>query len=481
MLLSPSLKKMKKYLFALLLFVMIMPATAQNVAINSNGSAPDTSSILDISSTNYGLLIPRMTSAQRDSIILPANALQLYNTTTKALNIYNNNRWEAIPSTRATTNIVNVSSLSDLPTPIGNNIILDATKIYIFSGIINISPNYLSVNGAGLRGIDPAKDGIMSTISGGILRSTGVSVFIADLAIIPLSASTKAYDFADATGTKFCNIFSGCSVVEIGIPSLGVGQISGFKAITIEKNFWNCTDGLKVTGNVGKLCWSLNFIVGISAGSGLEILAGATIDDVDLSNNYFNYTGQTGVKVNAGSIINIGRMTTNMFRDVTNILSGFDSYTIGWQMISNSGIPNTRAFCFQYMTGNATSTPLTVTNTYYKIAGTAITVNAKKFTSASNKITYVGRQNIIGKVFVIIGTKAPANNSDFSIVVAKNGVVIAAPLASMAAASNNQSFQISFITELDLFTNDFVEVFIKSNNSNATSVIIEEMQFRITD
>ena len=472
---------MKNYFLFVLCFVLRLSATAQNISINASGASADTSSMLDISSTNSGLLIPRMTSAKRDSILLPANALQLFNTTTKALNIYNNNRWEAIPSTRATTNIVNVSALNDLPTPVGSSITLDATKMYIFSGVVNISPYYLVLNGAGLRGIDPAKDGIMSSISGGILRSTAVSVFIADLAVIPLSAATKAYDFADATGTKYCNIFSGSSVVEIGIPSLGVGQVSGFKAITIEKNYWSCSDGIKLTGTIGKFCSSLNFITGITAGSGIEFLAGANVEDIDLSNNYFNYTGQTGVKVNAGSSIDYGRMTTNMFRGVSTPINGFDSYTIGWQMISNSGVPNTRAFAFQYMTGNATATSLPVSNTYYKIAGTAITVNAKKFSATSNKITYIGKTNLVGKVFVIIGSKAPSINSDFSLVIAKNGVVIAAPIASMAAAANNQSFQITFITELDLATNDYVEVFIKSNNSNSSSVVIEEMQFRITD
>lgn len=472
---------MKNYLITLLFFAIIIPSTAQNVAINSNGAAPDTSSMLDISSTKYGLLIPRMTTAQRDSILLPANALQLYNTTTKALNIYNNSRWEAIPSTRATNNIVNVSGLSDLPTPVSSAITLDATKMYIFSGIVNISPYNLNLNGASISGIDPAKDGIMSSVSGGILRSTGLSVYIANLAVIPLTGTTKAYDFADGTGTKFCNIFAGSSVVEIGTPSLGVGQISGFKAVTLKQNYWNCTDGLKVTGTLGKFCASLCFFTGVSAGSGIEFLAASVIDDVDLSNNYFIFTGQTGVKVNAGATIDRGRMMTNMFRGITTYLSGFDSYTPGWQMVANTGIPNSRAFAFLFMTANTTATSLPVTNTFYKIAGTTTTVNAKKFSATTNKITYIGKTDIVGKVFVIIGAKAPAASSDFSIVIAKNGVAIATPLASMAAAANNQSFQISFITELDLTTNDYVEVFIKSNNSNATTITVEELQFRITD
>jgi hypothetical protein len=314
-----------------------------------------------------------------------------------------------------------------------------------------------------------------------MLRSTAVNVFMESLAVIPISASTKAYDFADATGTKFCNIFTGCSVVEIGIPSLGVGQISGFKAITIVKNYWKCKDGIKITGTVGKFASTLNFITGISAGSAIEFLAGATVDDIDLGNNYFVYTGQTGVKVNTGAVIDRGRMTTNMFRGVGTLLSGFDSYTPGWQMVSNTDIPNSRALAFQYMTANATATSLPVANTYYKIAGTTTTINAKKFSTTSNRITYTGKTGIVGKVFIIIAAKAPANNSDFSLVIAKNGVVIAAPVASMAAASNNQSFQITFITELDMVTNDYVEVFIKSNNSNANTITVEELQFRITD
>lgn len=472
---------MKRLLLSCLLLVIAASSFAQNVSINANGALPDTSAMLDISSVNSGLLIPRMTSTQRDSIILPANALQLYNTTTKALNIYNHNRWEAIPSEFEASNLVHVASLADLPTPIGNAITLDSSKMYIFSGIVNISPNYLNLKGAGLRGISTSKDGVMSSVAGGILRSSSVNIFIADLAVIPLSASTKAYDFADNSGTHFCNIFSGSSVVEIGIPSLGVGQISGFKAITIEKNYWACADGVKVTGTVGKFCSSLNFITGIAAGSGIEFLASAVISDIDLSNNYFIYTGQTGVKVDAGAIVDNGRMTTNMFRGVAANLAGFDSYTLGWQMISNTGVPNSRAFCFQFMTNNLTSTGLASSNTFYKIAGSTTTVSARKFSSESNKMTYLGKTGITGKVSIIVGARAAATSSDYSIAIAKNGIVITAPVASMAPATNNQSFQISLITEVDLSTNDYIEVFVKSNNSNSTSLLIEEMQFRITD
>lgn len=55
-------------------------ASAQGIAINNDGSAPDTSALLDVKSTTKGLLVPRMTQAQRDAIVQPAAGLMLYQT-----------------------------------------------------------------------------------------------------------------------------------------------------------------------------------------------------------------------------------------------------------------------------------------------------------------------------------------------------------------------------------------------------------------
>ena len=54
---------------------------AQNIAINQTGNLPDTSAMLDVSSTNKGFLAPRMTTAQQNTIPLPATGLLIFNTT----------------------------------------------------------------------------------------------------------------------------------------------------------------------------------------------------------------------------------------------------------------------------------------------------------------------------------------------------------------------------------------------------------------
>jgi hypothetical protein len=62
-------------------FVMAAGAAhAQGVGINATGAPADTSAILDLSSTSKGLLVPRLTSAQRAAIALPATGLVVFQT-----------------------------------------------------------------------------------------------------------------------------------------------------------------------------------------------------------------------------------------------------------------------------------------------------------------------------------------------------------------------------------------------------------------
>lgn len=74
---------MKKFL-TLLLLIASAQLMAQNVGINTDGSAPHTSAMLDVKSTTGGLLIPRMTEEQRTQIQSPAQGLMVYQTTSPA-------------------------------------------------------------------------------------------------------------------------------------------------------------------------------------------------------------------------------------------------------------------------------------------------------------------------------------------------------------------------------------------------------------
>ena len=67
---------MKKYIPFLILFLSYS-ALAQ-VGINATGTAPASSAMLDVSSTSKGVLIPRMTTLQKNAIQNPVEGMMVY-------------------------------------------------------------------------------------------------------------------------------------------------------------------------------------------------------------------------------------------------------------------------------------------------------------------------------------------------------------------------------------------------------------------
>ncbi|HAY71200.1 MAG TPA: hypothetical protein DCX89_04860 [Saprospirales bacterium] len=71
---------MKKLIFLSIIVFFTLNTFAQ-VGINETGASPHNSAILDVSSTTRGLLIPRMTEAEMNAIVAPADGLMIFNTT----------------------------------------------------------------------------------------------------------------------------------------------------------------------------------------------------------------------------------------------------------------------------------------------------------------------------------------------------------------------------------------------------------------
>ena len=467
------------FLVLFCLFYLRQLTWAQGIGINETGASPDSKAILDVASSSKGMLIPRLTTEQRDAIESPPVGLQVYNTTTNSIDIFRGLVWESLSFSEYGSNAVKVQSAADLPAPQGDAIILDPNKIYVFSGIVDISPNYINLNGAALKGLFPEKDGVASNVSGAIIRSLDKHVHIEKMAVLPKGSATSGYNLSDGTGEKLCNLLAGTNVVENFGQSMGVGTVSGFKTINVMNNYWRCADGLKIAGTVGAFSAAHNTITGIAAGSGFEFVSGMNIDAIDLANNYFTYSGQVGVKVNGSITFNNARMTSNIFSGVGEPLSGFDTATPGWEMKQNAGIPDSRVYGSFHMSDNSVSTDVQQA-VFSKIAGSTTSVKLERFTApAHNRLQYVGKYDISGKVYVGVAGVSPANGADVTIAISKNGQAIPVPAATIRGMSPNQSYHLSFVTEVDLVTGDYLEIFIKGNQT--TSYLVTDMQLRITD
>lgn len=122
---------LKFYFFSLIIMVATC-ASAQSVAINTDGSSPDTSSMLDVSSTSQGILLPRMTSTERESVSSPATGLLIYDLTESILYYYTGSVWQRMDA------VVVGSNSGDLPTsPYTGQLYLDTSgasdKLYIYT------------------------------------------------------------------------------------------------------------------------------------------------------------------------------------------------------------------------------------------------------------------------------------------------------------------------------------------------------------
>ena len=108
---------MKKYFLLLLLIGQLAVETkicAQNIAINATGSLPDTSAMLDVSSTIKGFLTPRLTTTQQNAIPVPANGLLIFNTTDNVFKVNTGTTISPVWTPLATGSGIAINSLNGL-------------------------------------------------------------------------------------------------------------------------------------------------------------------------------------------------------------------------------------------------------------------------------------------------------------------------------------------------------------------------------
>lgn len=95
------MKKNYSFVRSITFFVALAMAfgiSAQSVGINTDGSAPNTKSILDIKSSTMGMMIPRVTTANRIGIgaTLAEQSMTVYDTDLKSYMVYNGSDWTPI-------------------------------------------------------------------------------------------------------------------------------------------------------------------------------------------------------------------------------------------------------------------------------------------------------------------------------------------------------------------------------------------------
>jgi len=101
--------------------------------VGVNITTPDASSTVDITSTSKGLLIPRMTTAQRQAITTPATSLMVFDTNDSRFYFYNSGQWYAV-------NALDRLAGSTAITHTGNITVTGTVTATNFSGVTGTVP-----------------------------------------------------------------------------------------------------------------------------------------------------------------------------------------------------------------------------------------------------------------------------------------------------------------------------------------------------
>lgn len=109
--------------------LLALPAFGQGVGINSTGDDPDPSAVLDVSSTEQGVLLPRMSTAQRQAIADPATGLIVFDNDTESFWYRDSTTWINL-----------VASGADSPVRLDNESLIagDSTALNLTTGNRNV-------------------------------------------------------------------------------------------------------------------------------------------------------------------------------------------------------------------------------------------------------------------------------------------------------------------------------------------------------
>ena len=86
----------KLCLFSCFVFLISDFLLAQNQNVGIGTATPHARAQLEITSNNKGILIPRLTTLQRNNIVSPPAGLMIYNNTTQNYNVYDGASWKAM-------------------------------------------------------------------------------------------------------------------------------------------------------------------------------------------------------------------------------------------------------------------------------------------------------------------------------------------------------------------------------------------------
>ena len=365
---------MKNFIQLLLLF--ISTTSVGQVGINEDGSNPDPSSMLEIKSTSKGLLIPRMTTLQRDAISNPASSLLIYNITTKCLEIYENTQWNQIWCFSCPPPLNLSASATPNPICVGQNLSLSASATNATSWQWTGPNGFTSTQqNPTINNITTAQAGTYSVVASNICGSTSpenITVTVNSPPSAPGSISGNTSVCNGQNQTYSISPVSGATSYTWSVPT-GSTIVSGQGTTSIQ---------VTIGANSGNISVYASNSCGNSSNTSLPI----TVNTIPSAPGPISGTtsvcqGQT-YTYSISPVSGATSYTWNVPTGST-IVSGQGTTSIQVTIGANSGNISVYA---SNSCGNSTNTNLSISVTY--LPGNAGVISGNTSVTAGNNYTY---------------------------------------------------------------------------------------------
>ncbi|NTW33820.1 MAG: hypothetical protein HGB12_14575, partial [Bacteroidetes bacterium] len=297
------------------IFLIFYCKAQSGVAINNTNTTAAPSAILDISSTTQGVLLPSMSTIQRDAIVSPAIGLIIFNTDCENLNIYTSSGWQPVSTTggsipEAAGSISGAAAacqgqsgiIYSVPSVVNATAYLWTYTGSGFSIISGIGTNSISVKFSGsatsgvltVYGINACGNGVASTgysISVNPVLSAGVGIATSDNPICAGTSVTLTASPVNGGSTpSYLWLLNGVSVGTNGDTYTDAALSNGDIISCVMTSDYSCATNSPDTSNVITMNVNPNLLASISI---------ATSEDTICTGNSVTFTASP---VNGGTL-----------------------------------------------------------------------------------------------------------------------------------------------------------------------------------
>ncbi|MDC7994083.1 cell wall anchor protein [Altibacter sp. HG106] len=467
---------MKPHISLLLLFFIIftVPFYAQ-VGIGTTN--PDPSAALDISSTDGGMLTPRMTTAQRTAIASPATGLLVFDTDLDLFYYFDGAIWQPLGSAEIRDNYKLVKDISDLSDEFsGGSYVLNTDYLYEINGSITVDAP-IDLNGAYIEGVDVSED-ILINASGGTLFTGSVGGSLRNITI-------------DGNGSSIFDLTGGTLVLNnsVMVGSSSLGNLDGldlaFFSIT---QYVNNGDGFTVT-DVDSYFMSNSFWTETNTGTFLDL--NGTFSNIQMANGRIVVnSGETGLDVSANpSINNEASLSGISFVGNGDFVNGYTTgtypgynFTVEWYVNCSGLLNETHELAnadFYYDGVITTGFTQTISNgTAVEIQAPAIDYGSDKLfrfriEGNGNRMVYEGTIERSFQIVASLSVRVTNASGDFyGFTIAKNGVPLERSNAVVRIDNDSQIQSISLNAVIDLTTDDYIEIYVQRLTGSFTDTLV---------